>query len=323
MKSFNITSQSPFQKQAIIKEYLESLSLEIDSLYQYLHYYNPEWRVLKEGEKSYIIDNEGEIEEITESKIVDNDNNTLKINKLDFRWGFQNRTSHKIKYGNQMLNIGATIFKKDSYDLGIKDYETGVKYSKSDYLYYDGNFYIVNADITADNNTQFSDLNTSTLDVNADPHFVVFESALAQYYNWTFSADNGCIIYHFFADNESSYGLSFPVQIAKCVPRYYYANNFDTDYEIRYNNSGYNRTGMYDYSNYNVSLGETSTDTTQSWQGASAIIGEVMYKDENDNYEDLISDAKTYQRRGQNSEYLVFLDRYESSFENNFFVFFH
>lgn len=279
MKSFNITSQSPFQKQAIIKEYLESLSLEIDSLYQYLHYYNPKWRVLKNGEKSYIIDNGEEIENITESSIIDVENNALKLDKLDFRWGFQNRTSHKINYGNQALNIGATIFKKDSYDL----------------------------------------------QQNEDPlsHFVVFESALAQYYNWTFSADNGCIIYLFFADNESNYGLSFPIQIAKCVPRYYYANNSDTDYEIRYNNSGYNRTGMYDYSNYNVSLEGTSTNATQTWQGTSAIIGEVMYKDENDNYEDLISDAKTYQRRGQNSEYLVFLDSRESSFEDNFFVFFN
>ena len=37
-----------------------------------------------------------------------------------------------------------------------------------DYLYYNGNLYIVNADITAGDNTQFSDLSTSALDVNAD-----------------------------------------------------------------------------------------------------------------------------------------------------------
>ena len=70
------------------------------------------------------------------------------------------------------IKIGGTVYKlKDAQirtALGIVDYATNTAYSKGDYLYYNGNLYIVNADITAGDNTQFSDLSTSALDVNAD-----------------------------------------------------------------------------------------------------------------------------------------------------------
>ena len=70
------------------------------------------------------------------------------------------------------IKIGGTVYKlKDAQlraALGIVDYAANTAYSKGDYLYYNGNLYIVNEDITAGDNTQFSDLDTSTLDVNAD-----------------------------------------------------------------------------------------------------------------------------------------------------------
>ena len=70
------------------------------------------------------------------------------------------------------IKIGGTVYKlKDAQlraALGIVDYAANTAYSKGDYLYYNGNLYIVNADITAGDNTQFSDLSTSALDVNAD-----------------------------------------------------------------------------------------------------------------------------------------------------------
>lgn len=69
------------------------------------------------------------------------------------------------------LPSGNTYTLKDA-DLraavGIQEYDTGVAYSKGDYLHYDGNLYIVDEDIDANDNTQFSDVDTSALDVNAD-----------------------------------------------------------------------------------------------------------------------------------------------------------
>ena len=69
------------------------------------------------------------------------------------------------------LPTGGTYVLKDAQlraAVGIKDYAEGVAYSKNDYLFYNGKLYIVNADITELNNTQFSDVNTTETTVNDD-----------------------------------------------------------------------------------------------------------------------------------------------------------
>ena len=69
------------------------------------------------------------------------------------------------------LPSGSTYILKDAElraAVGIQDYDTGVAYSKGDYLFYDGKLYIVNADITDSANTKFSDVNTTPTTVNDD-----------------------------------------------------------------------------------------------------------------------------------------------------------
>ena len=52
--------------------------------------------------------------------------------------------------------------------VGIKDYKEETAYFKNDYLFYNGELYIVNADIAADANNEFSDVNTTPTTVNDD-----------------------------------------------------------------------------------------------------------------------------------------------------------
>lgn len=285
MKFFNINSQSKsIQIQAIKKEYIDLLRLEVDSLHQYIKYYNPEWRILKNNEVSYYNINNNEI---TEENIVTNDENKiLKLNNLNFRWGFQNRTTDKVLYGlvgnQEKLNVGATIFKIDSYDV---------------------------SSIT-DNDEFLS-------------HFIVYESALAQYYNWTISTQSDEIVYNYFSTNESDYGLNFFVQLARSVPRYY----CDNEYLIRHSDNPYSGDGqIFDYTN---SIEVENIEYNQGWQGATALLSEVVYKQEIGNntiYEDVICDVITYQKRGQQIQFSVFLDKTDaeaSDIEDRFYVIFN
>lgn len=287
MKNFNITSQSKsISIQAIWKEYIDLLKLEVDSLHQYIKYYNPEWRILKNDKISvsyYNINND----EIKEDNIVTTDehkNKILNLNNLNFRWGFQNRTTDKVLYGlgdnQEKLNVGATIFKIDSYDVSSIE----------------------------DNDELLS-------------HFIVYESALAQYYNWTISTQSDEIVYNYFSTNESDYGLNFFVQLAKSVPRYY----CDDEYTIKHSNEPYSGDGhVFDWTN---PIEVEDNDYNQGWQGATALLSEVVYGQTIDNntiYEDVICDAITYQKRGQQIQFSVFLDKTDTkSIEENFYVIFN
>ena len=293
MKNFNITSQSKsISIQAIWKEYIDLLKLEVDSLHQYIKYYNPEWRILKNDKISvsyYDINND----EIKEDNIVKN--NVLQLDKLNFRWGFQNRTTDKVLYGlgdnKEKLNVGATIFKIDSYDV-----------------------------------SSIEDNDVSSIEDNDEllSHFIVYESALAQYYNWTISTQSDEIVYNYFSTNESDYGLNFFVQLAKSVPRYY----CDSEYIIKYSDKPYSGDGhIFDHTN---PIWFEGSYYNQGWQGATALLSEVVYGQTIDNntiYEDVFCDAITYQKRGQQVQFSVFLDKTEpevaSDIESKFYVIFN
>ena len=115
MKNFNISKQSPNSQQAWKKEYIQRLQQEVNSLYYYLHYYNPSWNLITDshGYVGYSPYN---------SKDVLNNPTLIYREALAFRWGIKNNTPEP-KYINyetygtyKTLNPGATLFKIDASD---------------------------------------------------------------------------------------------------------------------------------------------------------------------------------------------------------------
>jgi len=296
MKNFNISKQNKNWAQAYKKKYINQLWNQTNSLYEYLHYYNPEWRVLgwdTKGEKNlsyFIYDNSYVYESslITERpKSNEEEAETITcvdLWKLHFRWGFKNRFSHEVYYGkngyeSEALSVGATIYKKDSYDL---DYLKGNNYNREEFL----------------------------------SHFIVFEAALAQYITWTISTGidtdgNAALIYTYHLSNELDFGLQYNIQVVESTPRYFY----DGTYKIKYINNNFDTTTLLDYINTNVQYSNDSSDTQslepphsgtdyQHWCGATNIFPQTVYVN-NDEYEELIAETVLYERPGKTSEYQV------------------
>ena len=314
MKFFNITTQQHYQ--AWQAEHLTPLENAIDSLLQYMHYYIPEWRILGSiveydnnatRERKYI---SSEKEVITKDTILytipPSTDKIIDIDKLHFRWGIKNESSAPYIYGNnRTLNIGASLYKKDAYDIDTSD------------------------------NPNWEEVLS---------HFIVFESSLAQYYNWNFSGgvnQNGdfVLVYNYFLTNELEFGLSYSIQMAEQAPRYFFfgvcnpgASVLDmwdaTTYKIRYRGESFDTGSLYDYNNTNIQVVETVEGVVtrtpnydegefvpQRWQGNSALITQVLYEEpvaQNSHIvhrEEVIGDVILYQRQGSHAAFQVRLDK--------------
>lgn len=310
MKFFNVSAQSKNInniRQAIWKEYIYRLNNQADSLYYYLHYYNPEWRILGVNtgntknlsyynEKSNLVTEDDLL--ITETDPISEQEKTwIDLSKLHYRWGLKNRSPKVYFYGGtnlaectSTLNIGATIYKKDAYDI---------------------------------------DENTNLLD-----HFLVFESGLAQYFTWKIRTGKNnqgdlCLIYDFYMSNELDFGLTYPTQLLMASPRYFYRSGSNLDYNIRYNNQAFDIGTMFDYNNYNVKYSIDGTNWIpaedpnpkkyQQWSGASDIVADVMFTTTDGDrimYEDMIAEVSYHQRPGKNSDYVTRLEKPQPQSEN-------
>lgn len=307
MKSFNVSKQNKQWAQAYQKEYVNQLKNQTNSLYEYLHYYNPEWRILGlNGDKnlSYFLYNNNSVS--VDNIISETEEKTcVDLWKLHFRWGFKNQFSYEIYYGesgneSEALSIGATIYKKDSYDLD---------YLKSNY-----------------NREEFLS------------HFIVFEAALAQYITWTINTGideykNPALIYTYHLSNELDFGLQYNIQVVESTPRYFY----DGIYKIKYRNDNFDTTTLLDYININVRYGSNpqsleplhgNNKDYQHWCGATNIFPQALYVNNNNNeyeYEELIAETVLYERPGKTSEYQVRFNKQSTNhppIENNFEVIF-
>ena len=300
MKNFNISKQYPkMLTKAYTKEYINQLQNQTNSLYEYLHYYNPEWRLMGINDRKnedednkdlsfFIYDGTHRYENSLIS--VGEDRTFINISKLNFRWGFKNRLSIPLYYGKDIdsavdtLNIGATIYKKDSYDYDLD----AVDYDRTEFL----------------------------------SHFIVFESSLAQYIVWTISTEENKLKYTYHLVNELDFGLAYNIQIVELVPRYFYEtkhnNNVISRYGIKYIDDPFDTTTLFDYININVRHKYSDTDWQpqreqgqidyQYWCGATELYPQVVYEN-NNQYEDLIGDIILYERPGKVSEYQVRLDK--------------
>lgn len=311
MKIFNVSAQSKSignKEQAFWKEFVYPLQTQVDSLYQYLHYYNPQWRILG-------LDSKGEhvLSYYNQDNALIEENNLMSVGgelpivdiwKLHYRWGFKNRLSYPLFYGTPgnyySLNIGATIYKKDAYDVDSSNAESL-------------------------------------------SHFLIFESGLAQYYTWKISTGlhdgNVQLRYDWYLSNELDFGLTYAVQFVEGVPRYFFQDNDGMRYQIRYKDSPFDIETLSDYNNYNIRYSndgeeyypdnlDPNNPVYQKWNGASEIIADVIISSTENNvtvYEDLIADVQLYQRPGKKSEFQVRLDKSSNnhpSIENSFEVVF-
>jgi len=294
MRFFNISTQVENIKDienAIKNEYLSLLKIDIESLYEYIHYYNPEWRLLTEKTENtekitfFRYNKEGYTDEVKIDNIVEN-NKKLRIDRLNFRWGFKNTTSQQLQCGNSdtWLNIGASVYKIDPYDVKIED----------------------------------TDLMS---------HYIVFEGALGQYYLWDFNfvmdGADAKLKYYFFLADETVASLSFKTQFAVEVPRYFYRGIYD----IKYLYDADDLDKLYDYVNH---VSETLQEW-QQWENSTSLMFDAVYKytdnDNNIKYEEIIADTlihEGYSAKG--GAYKVFLDKTKQSsesIEKNFEVIFH
>ena len=276
MRNYSISTQKK-SIQAYKKEYLNYLKNAIDSLYTYLHYYNPQWRLLEDNSGYHTKTNPN----LWINKASLESDNTLLIEKLQYRWGYKNTSDHIFWYGPNYtfpLNIGATIYKKDAYDVS-------------------------------------NPLDSSDLD-----HYILFEASLAQYVTWTFSTgvdenNNAALIYNYHISNELDFGLMYNIQAITSAPRYFYKEGNNTTYNIKYEDNVFDRKSLFDYININVQYknngrwipSHSGTDY-QYWSGATELFPQTVYEI-NNQYEDLIADTELYERPGNISTYQVRLEK--------------
>ena len=320
MKFYNVSAQSKtFLNKAWTKEYINLLTNQVNSLYEYLHYYNPEWRIISSnssiGLSYYTYDNN----KVDSSILIQSPKLYIDITKLKYRWGYKNTSQENIFYGVddqhianaiKSINVGATIFKKDAYDTSYND-----------------------ADLLS--------------------HFIVYESSLAQYITWTVSTAVGTtaetagqpvLKYVTHLSDELDLGLAYDVQIMRKPPRYFYLSN-NLYYPIRYTDNTFDSEALYDYSNYNVryrviqSSGEVSNyipqyspgqKVYQLWDGGIGIVTQVVYtrtdtQTNKDKNEDLIGDTILYES-ARDVKFQVRLDKNSSNaseIESHFEVIFN
>lgn len=188
MRIFNISRQFPAQQQAWIKEYVNRMVVEVDSLHQYINYFNPEWRLVTEDADNRVVtppSYTGRLNGVNSINLFtdDNDRVVLNLDQIGFRWGVKNTSNTPYFYGpvgaERTLNIGSILFKIDAVDISTP---------------------IVEEDLS---------------------HFIVFEPALGASYTCVVSVSGDEMIYTWEKVNENDYGLIFPLQMPLAIPRYF------------------------------------------------------------------------------------------------------
>lgn len=182
MKVFNVSKQHGALIQAWMKEYINRINVGADSIYQYLHYYNPEWKLVAQDE-TYTGPNS-----LSSNNLFTG--TTFNAQNLAFRWGYKNETSNQYRIGssNAFVNVGATIFKRDAYDL------TSV--------------------VTQEDLSHFILFEASL------GHF--YNYYISQ------EVENGQVylLYNWFVASELDYGLSYSVQVPMTTPRHCYCGDY-------------------------------------------------------------------------------------------------
>lgn len=268
MRAYNITKN--IQEQTLKNEYINELEKQYNSIYQYLHYYNPQWRLLNDKGKDPVYytkkDADGGKNTITASNVMDytGERPKLQLEHFQFRWGIKNTDEEYWDLYYKEISLGiilpqsGTIFKKDSIDLSLME-------SPDEIL----------------------------------SHFAIFFTAEAQFYGWNFYYNNEEIHYNYYSTNENEFGLKFPVQLVLVPPRYF----FNKSHFVQ-TNWGYIYGIGHIFDNNNRVENESKN---QQWNSASPVVTEVQFNND-ESFEQLIGDFITNQSTNSKAAFIVRLD---------------
>ena len=113
MKNFNISRQSPSSPQAWKKEYIQRLQQEVNSLYYYLHYYNPSWKLVTDSQ-GYFGYSPYNSKDIYKDNLLNTTKNYMDVSN--------------IHWSSEFMDVSLATSKYQSYDgyiTYVLDYETG------------------------------------------------------------------------------------------------------------------------------------------------------------------------------------------------------
>ena len=253
MKNFNVSRQSSKSSQAWKKEYVYRLQQEYDSLYYYLHYYNPSWKLITKSQ-GYVGYTPYGSKDVYQANILNTEgipsaptSKGIYRQALAFRWGVKNTTGdiqyiNYAEYGTyKRLNPGATLFKIDASD-------------SADWV-----------------------------------HYMIFEGALAQYYAQSYSFNYNPnpddpehpkmeVIITNTLINAATKGLSYPIQFTRVPPRYFYQNL--SLIPLKYLNNGAVVDKIYDNNNRITNDGQT---IMQQWGENSDVCMDVFANHQGEN----------------------------------------
>lgn len=248
MKNFNISRQASSSPQAWKKEYIQRLQQEFNSLYYYLHYYNPSWKLITNSQ-GYVGYTPYGSKDVYQADILNTEGTPsaptskgIYRQALAFRWGVKNTTGspqyiNYAEYGTyKRLNPGATLFKIDASD-------------SADWI-----------------------------------HYMIFEGALAQYYTQSYSFNYNSstskmdvtITNHLI--NAATKGLSYPIQFTRVPPRYFYQGL--SLIPLKYLNNGAVVDKIYDNNNRITNDGQT---IIQQWGENSDVCMDVFANHQGEN----------------------------------------
>lgn len=121
MKNFNISRQSPSSPQAWKKEYIQRLQQEVNSLYYYLHYYNPSWKLVTDSQ-GYFGYSSYNSKDIYKDNLLNTTKNYMDVSNINWSSDFMDVSLITSKY--QSYN---------GYITYVLDYETG-QIDSQDYI---------------------------------------------------------------------------------------------------------------------------------------------------------------------------------------------
>ena len=149
MKNFNISKQSPNSLQAWKREYIQRLQQEVNSLYYYLHYYNPSWSLITDTQR-YIGYSPYNSEDVYRDDALNDIKNYMDVSNIDWSYpqmdAWLKTRKHKDLDGNVIYTLYFETSQPDSQEAVVNDVFTSIYLPAGTYFISDENGYYIDYD---------------------------------------------------------------------------------------------------------------------------------------------------------------------------------